>query len=227
MASLELAATNYAEAARVAAAIDGENSNDALKLRGEVGHIRILQGRLRRGRSPARPDRPPGGPAIPRFRATDDLPCRRAASTASQHRGHRRPRPSRAGAEEVSGQAGRRDGRSRERAQGDRWRPVRHRHRDSTGPSRHSRHSPYRLPNVRMDHSSLTCEASPVRPPESKRDRRGARPGFRYHHGSAVCCASSPSLLYCLAGLCCRHGRALRRSPGRGRASSAARRVMQ
>ncbi|HTA66477.1 MAG TPA: hypothetical protein VK753_13345, partial [Xanthomonadaceae bacterium] len=43
---LELAAANFIEAARVAAAIDGESSSDALKLRGEVGRIRILQGRF-------------------------------------------------------------------------------------------------------------------------------------------------------------------------------------
>ncbi len=42
---LELAAANYAEAARVAAAISGENGNDALKMRAELGHIRVLQGR--------------------------------------------------------------------------------------------------------------------------------------------------------------------------------------
>jgi serine/threonine-protein kinase len=43
---LELAAVNFTEAARVAAVIDGENSSDAMKLRAEVGHIRMLQGRL-------------------------------------------------------------------------------------------------------------------------------------------------------------------------------------
>ncbi len=43
---LDLAAGTYTEAANVAAALDGENSNDALKMRGEVGHIRTLQGRL-------------------------------------------------------------------------------------------------------------------------------------------------------------------------------------
>jgi tetratricopeptide (TPR) repeat protein len=43
---LDLAADQFAEAARIAAALDGENGSDALKLRGELGRIRALQGRL-------------------------------------------------------------------------------------------------------------------------------------------------------------------------------------
>ena len=79
---LDLAATNYAEAARVAAAIDGENSNDALKLRGEVGHIRILQGRFDEADRLLAPIDRQVDPRSPGFRPTDDLLCRRAASTA-------------------------------------------------------------------------------------------------------------------------------------------------
>jgi hypothetical protein len=43
---LGLAAVDFAGAARMVAACDGENSRDALQLRGEFGRIRMLQGRL-------------------------------------------------------------------------------------------------------------------------------------------------------------------------------------
>jgi hypothetical protein len=43
---LELAASNYAETARLLAAVEGEDSDGSLTLRGEFGRIRMLQGRL-------------------------------------------------------------------------------------------------------------------------------------------------------------------------------------